>query len=290
MDITDPALYAGPEWNPTVPYYVPSCLGDGRDGPKLYTVNTQLAADVRASLVVVYPGVTLLTMGFELISQDLILNLGIISADGAAAVGAVQGSAMSAANTAHVAGGSGGPRTNVGFGTVFDPAFPGSPFITYEALGAAGGAGAGAGAGAGGNNSSVSFDQNLRSPLNGPNPTDLVVTDWIGGAPSLLTVGAGGGGGNAATGGAGGAGGNLNRLRARRIINRNIISARGGAGGAATGANGSGGGGGGGGRNIACGLIFGNGLWLVNGGAGGTGNGTGTAGNPGSSGTNHFYP
>lgn len=286
-DVNDPSLYAGPNWNPVTPYYTPACLGDARDGVKLYTTNTTLTADVRASLIIVYSGVTLITAGWELMSQDLILNNGYVSADGVSAVAAVPGVGGGAnSSSSGVQGGDGGMRANPGG----DCNANGAAF-TSEALGAAGGNGSGAGAGAGGANASYTVDLSFRSPFAGPDICFVKGYAWdlSGAQPYVITCGAGGGGANAGSGGTGGGGAGMNRLRARRIINNGIVSARGGLGSAATGVNGSGGGGGGGGRNVGSGFRYGNGRWLVTGGAGGAGNGTGTAGLPGASGTNHFF-
>lgn len=292
MDVNDPSLYAGPNWNPVSPYYTPACLGDGLSPPVIYTANTSLSADVRAPLIVIQQDVTVQSNGFELVSQDLILINGTLSADGVHAAGAVNGAGGGGnptLNTAGVAGGAGGVRTGLGAPTALKA---GTEQFTAEVFAGIGNGGAGgAGGNAGGANGSFTLDTGYRSPLMGPNPTNVYgyMQDFAAFSFFVILVGCGGGGGNAAVGGTGGGGAGMNRLRARRLINNGVVTASGGNGSDFTGVNGSGGGGGGGGRNIAVGFRYGTGKWLVNAGRGGIGNGTGTAGAAGTLGRNHFY-
>lgn len=264
--------------------YPPGTFGDGRDGAVVYSSNTTLAADVRATTVVVNAGVTLKVAGFEISATTSITvaATGIISDDGAAAVTTTPGAARSTACTAGVAGGAGGARLTAGSATAVAIAATSTP----EGLGAAGGSGAGTGAGAGGTNGAFTVDATARSPFCGPSPTDF---EAITGILQAMTVGCGGGGGNAVSGGVGGAGGGIARLRAPSLVNGGTVRALGGAGSAGTAAGGSGGGGGGGGRIVTVGKRSGAGTWSVAGGAGGAGNGGGSAGAAGATGTDHVF-
>jgi hypothetical protein len=292
-NVNDVQVFDGLSWNPTTAPFASGNFGDGVHGAIVETVNRTQTADIRATTYVVNPGVVVDQAGFETSATVSIVNNGTIRDDGAPAVAGSAGIARSAACTAGVAGGSGGGRGVNGDPMAVNPAL--TILTTPESVIGQGGAGAGAGAGMGGNNGSgFTVDTTIRSPLNGPNPTEVISltpisSDLISGAVCGLTVGCGGGGGNAVTGGTGGAGGGIIRLRSPLVTNAGVISAKGGNGSAGTAAGGSGGGGGSGGRIIVVGKRTGAGTYSVAGGSGGAGNGIGTAGAAGQNGLTHFY-
>jgi hypothetical protein len=279
--------------NPSViNVHTPGYSGDGRDGAIHYTTNTTLAADVRATTVLVDSGVELKVAGFEIVATTSITNNGTISDDGSNASGATPGTARDPSLcTAGVAGGNGGGRTQSGSPTALNPSvFGGSGIPTPETLGASGGAGAGTGHGAAGNNAAeFALDVTVRSPFCGPSPTNIGFLVTPAGSFAAISVGCGGGGGNATTGGTGGAGGGIVRLGSPLITNNGIIRALGGNGSAGTASGGSGGGGGGGGRIVIVGNLVVPGTLSVAGGSGGAGNGAGTAGSNGQSGSVHLF-
>ncbi len=263
-------------------------FGDGRDGPQHITTDTVLTQDMRATTLLVDPGVRLDVAGYEITASDSIVNHGIIADDGVngAADGSHGGTARSAACSCSVAGGQGGDRFNPGTQSINQFGASSTP----EPVGASGGAGGGAGHGAGGTNAGYTVDPTIGSPFNGPAPTSFYLLVDSTGQFAAMTAGCGGGGAGV-NGGTGGAGGGIVRIRSKSITNSatGIISAKGGNGSAGTASGGSGGGGGGGGRVIIVGDFTNNGQIVVSGGTGGAGNGAGVAGQNGSAGTVHLF-
>lgn len=273
---------------------IPGFFGDGRDGPVRYTEDTTLHADVRATSILIDPGVTVYQNGFEQSATGSITNYGTIHNDGPSAVAGSRGIAHSVSCTAGMTSGDGGFLGANGAATsnsLLD--FFSSTKLTAEPFGAVGGDGGGPSNGPGGQNffSGWTYDPAGPSPFSSFSPTytAFVFYPKDSGLLGGITVGCGGGGGTPDTGGAGGAGGSIVRLRAPRVINNGLISARGGNGGDAVSGNSGGGGGGGGGRIVIVCSDFVQGTLSVVGGLDGAGIGTGDDGQPGSDGTIHIF-
>lgn len=264
-----------------------SLLSDGSDGPLVFDGTSTvlgmvpvsgvytLTRNIRPTTLSVSTGVTIKTAGYGVFCSKPIALIGtaVISADGAAAVGATQGAGTSAAFLpGTIAGGAGGSASYGGPGSGQPSTRAPGTDTTTTFLGGTGGRcgfGTPGGLGAGGGTVSLqggfSDIRVLPSALSGRAQD---TNQWACGSG-----GGGGRGGATQAAGAGGAGGGYCLVTAPSFSGTGTVSAKGGNGGAGvSGSDGGGGGGGGGGVVV---VVTGDGTLPTISVAGGTGGAAG---------------
>lgn len=266
-----------------------------------YTMNRDIYAGAgNNDLIVTGAGTQLATNGYRIFCRGSVRTLlgGIITANGASAVGATQGAELAFGSIATGSAGGAGGTSTVGAQGV-DRAYSSLGAITNAGSGGLGSAGAG-GRGALATLGDMAFmpGRRLYTPhlfgmLAGAGFSTPYASNTGVIAPVYSGLGGGGGGFGGGNGGGGGAGGGLLCIAASRVIlaNGTDLQVLGGNGGNAAGTNAGGGGGGSGGAIMIAvpgvlevtGTAFST-ATSCTGGTGGTKNGTGVAGTNGTTG------